>query len=54
MNWSIGFEEVTPWRKRALSSSKKERLMIFPQPSCCCGSAIVIVRHSQDLGRRKS
>jgi hypothetical protein len=54
MMCSIGFDQVTPWRKKALSSSKKERSMIFPQPSCCCGSAIVIVRHSQDRGRRKN
>jgi hypothetical protein len=50
MNWSIGFE-VTPWRKRALSSSKEERSMIFPLPSCFCGSAIVIVRQRQNLDR---
>lgn len=48
----IRFEEVTPWRKRALSSSKKERSLIFPQPSYSCGSAIVNVRHSQHLGRK--
>jgi hypothetical protein len=53
MIWSTGFGQVTPWRKRALSSSKKERSMIFPQPSCFCGSGIVIVHRSQNLDRRK-
>ncbi len=50
---SIGFELVTPWRKKALSS-KKERSMRFPQPTSFCGNAIVIVRHNPDLGTRKS